>query len=57
MRRAFYCGAQGLLYALINSMDPSGETPADALPIMTDLLADLDDELNDFLEALKDGRA
>ncbi len=53
MRRAFYAGAQCILFRLIASFAPESE-PTDAdLKIMQDL----DQELQDFAKAVKAGRA
>ena len=53
MRRAFYAGAQAILFGVIAAFAPESEpTPAD-LRIMDDLQR----ELSDFGEAVKAGRA
>ena len=53
MRRAFYAGAQAILFKVIQSFAPETE-PTDAdLQIMTDL----DQELRDFGADVKAGRA
>ncbi len=53
MRRAFYAGAQGILFKVIQSFAPESE-PTDAdLQVMTDL----ERELSDFAELVKAGRA
>jgi hypothetical protein len=53
MRRAFYAGAQSILFRVIESFAPDSEpTEADLL-----LMDDLHRELSDFAEAVKEGRA
>lgn len=53
MRRAFYAGAQSILFRVIESFAPEAE-PTDAdLQVMQDL----NDELQDFAKAVAAGRA
>jgi len=53
MRRAFYAGAESILFRVITAFAPESE-PTDAdLQIMDDL----DQELKDFTKAVKEGRA
>lgn len=53
MRRAFYAGAESILFRIIQSFAPESE-PTDAdLQIMVDL----DQELKDFAQMVKQGRA
>ena len=53
MRRAFYAGAESILFRVIQAFAPETE-PTDAdLQIMSDL----DDELKAFTKAVKEGRA
>jgi hypothetical protein len=53
MRRAFYAGAESILFRVIQSFAPESE-PTDAdLKIMEDL----DQELKDFAKLVKAGRA
>ena len=53
MRRAFYGGAQAILFRVIAQLVPeSGPTEADV-----QAMADLQQELNDFSEMVKRGRA
>ena len=53
MRRAFYAGAESILFRVIQSFAPESE-PTDAdLKIMEDL----DQELKDFARAVKERRA
>lgn len=53
MRRAFYAGAQSILYKLMNSFD-AGSDPSD-----TDLtlMEDVTTELNEFANSVAMGRA
>jgi hypothetical protein len=53
MRRAFYAGAQGILFRVIASFAPESEPTEDDLRIMSDL----ERELSDFAESVKAGRA
>lgn len=53
MRRAFYAGAQGILFRVIATFAPESEPTASDLQLMTDL----DQELQDFAESVKQGRA
>lgn len=53
MRRAFYAGAQAILFGVINAFAPDAEPTAEDLMVMDDLQR----ELNDFVEAVKQGRA
>jgi len=53
LRRAYYCGAQDIMFGVIQAFAPETEpTPAD-LQIMDDLSR----ELSDFAEDVKAGRA
>ena len=53
MRRAFYAGAQGILHGVIAAFAPEGEpTDADLA-----LMGNLERELSDFAELVKQGRA
>jgi len=53
MRRAFYAGAQGILFRVIAAFAPETEPTAEDLQIMEDL----DQELRNFGEMIKKGRA
>jgi hypothetical protein len=53
MRRAFYAGAESILFRVIQSFAPESEPTEADLQIMEDL----DQELKDFAQAVKDGRA
>jgi hypothetical protein len=53
MRRAFYAGAQSILFRVIESFAPESEPTAEDLQIMTDL----HQELSDFADDVKAGRA
>lgn len=53
MRRAFYAGAQAILFRVIAALAPDSEPTADDLRVMEDLQR----ELSDFAEAVKEGRA
>ncbi len=53
MRRAFYAGAQGILFKVITSLASDAEPTAEDLVVMEDLEC----ELSDFAEAVKAGRA
>jgi len=53
MRRAFYAGAQGILYGVIAAFAPESEPTAEDLALMDNL----ERELSDFAELVKQGRA
>ena len=53
MRRAFYAGAESILFRVIQSFAPESEPTEADLQIMEDL----DRELKEFAKAVKDGRA
>lgn len=53
MRRAFYAGAQAILFGVIAAFAPDTEPTAEDLTVMDDLQR----ELNDFVEAVQKGRA
>ena len=53
MRRAFYAGAQAILFGVIVAFAPETEPTAADLQVMEDL----ERELSDFAEAVKAGRA
>jgi hypothetical protein len=53
MRRAFYAGAQGILFGVIAALAPESEPTAEDLQVMQNLQA----ELSDFAELVKAGRA
>ena len=53
MRRAFYAGAQGILYGVIAAFAPESEPTDEDLQMM----ANLEIELSEFAEAVKKGRA
>jgi hypothetical protein len=53
MRRAFYTGAQAILWAIIGAFSPESEPTAEDLKVMEDV----DQELRDFAEAVRQGRA
>ena len=53
MRRAFYAGAQAILFRVIMALAPESEPTAEDLQIMTDL----DEELRDFGKLIQQGRA
>jgi len=53
MRRAFYAGAQGILFKVITALAPEDEPTEEDLRMM----GDLERELSDFAELVKDGRA
>lgn len=53
MRRAFYAGAQAILFRVIAAFSPETEPTEADLKVMDDL----NQELNDFGQALKEGRA
>ncbi len=52
-RRAFYAGAQSILFRVIQSFAPESE-PTDA---DMQIMEDLHQELHDFAQSVKDGRA
>lgn len=53
MRRAFYAGAQAIMFKVIISLAPELEPTNDDLALMDNLQR----ELSDFAEAVKEGRA
>ncbi len=53
MRRAFYAGAQSILFRVIESFAPESEPTADDLQIMEDL----HNELQEFGKLIQQGRA
>lgn len=53
MRRAFYAGAQGILHGVMAAFAPEHEPTVADLKIM----ADLEIELSDFADLIKNGRA
>lgn len=53
MRRAFYAGAQSILFRVIQSFAPESEPTAEDLQIMEDL----HQELQDFAKLIQQGRA
>lgn len=53
MRRAFYAGAQAIMFKVITSLAPDSEPTGEDLQMMMDLGR----ELSDFAEAVKAGRA
>jgi len=53
MRRAFYAGAQAILFRVIAAFAPEEEPTPEDLQIM----ADLERELSDFAVAVKEGKA
>ena len=53
MRRAFYAGAQGVMFGVIAALTPSG----DAEEGDVQMLQELHDELSEFGEKVKAGRA
>jgi hypothetical protein len=53
MRRAFYAGAESILFRVIQSFAPESEPTDGDLKIMEDL----DQELKDFAKLVKAGRA
>lgn len=53
MRRAFYAGAQGILFGVIAVLVPDAAPTIEDLVIMTDLSR----ELSDFADLVKAGRA
>ena len=52
MRRAFYAGAQGILMGVIAAFAPESEPTAEDLQLM----ANLERELSDFCDLVKQGR-
>jgi len=53
MRRAFYAGAQGILFRVIASFAPESEPTASDMQVMEDL----NQELQDFAKLVQQGRA
>lgn len=53
MRRAFYGGAQAILFRVLVALSPDSEPTAEDLQVM----ADLDQELQDFGKLIQEGRA
>lgn len=53
MRRAFYSGAQAILFRVIASFAPESEPTADDLQVMSNL----EQELSEFANLVKQGRA
>lgn len=53
MRRAFYAGAESILFRVITSFAPDAEPTAEDVQMM----ANLDQELKDFAQLVKSGRA
>lgn len=53
MRRAFYGGAQAILFMVIMAFAPEAEPTAEDLQVMEDL----DQELKDFGKLIEQGRA
>lgn len=53
MRRAFYAGAQGILFGVIAALAPDSEPTAEDLAMMDNLQR----ELSDFADAVKAGKA
>jgi hypothetical protein len=53
MRRAFYAGALGILFKVITALAPETEPTAADLAVMDDV----HQELEDFVKAVKEGRA
>ena len=53
MRRAFYAGAESILFRVIAAFAPDAEPTADDLAIMDNL----DRELKEFAQMVKEGRA
>jgi hypothetical protein len=53
MRRAFYAGAQTILFRVIVALAPEAEPTAEDLHLMDDL----DQELKDFARSVQEGRA
>jgi hypothetical protein len=53
MRRAFYAGAQAILFRVIMAFAPEAEPTAEDLQVMEDL----DQELKDFGTLIEQGRA
>ena len=52
-RRAFYAGAQAILFRVIAAFAPEAEPTAEDLQVMEDL----DQELRDFAKLIEQGRA
>ena len=53
MRRAFYAGAQAVMFRVIAALAPEGEPTDEDLLVMSDL----ERELSEFAEAVIEGRA
>jgi hypothetical protein len=53
MRRAFYAGAQGILFGVIAAFAPESDPTPEDLAVMSDLQR----ELSDFADMVKAGRA
>lgn len=53
MRRAFYAGAQAILFRVIEAFAPESEPTAEDLQLMQDV----HDEIEDFARLVKAGRA
>lgn len=53
MRRAFYAGAQGIMFGVIMALAPESEPTPEDLQIMENLQTELDE----FIELIKAGRA
>lgn len=53
MRRAFYAGAQAILFKIIQVLAPEAEPTEDDLQMMSDL----HQELQDFAKLISQGRA
>jgi hypothetical protein len=53
MRRAFYAGAQAVMFGVIAAFAPETEPTPEDLQVMDDL----ERELSDFAVAVKEGRA
>jgi hypothetical protein len=53
MRRAFYAGAESILFRVIQAFAPETEPTAADMQIMSDLVQ----ELRDFADQVKQGRA
>lgn len=53
MRRAFYAGAQSILFRIVKTLAPESEVTEADLRIMSDVY----EELQDFAKAVEGGRA
>ena len=53
MRRAFYAGAQAIMFGVIANLAPDHEPTQEDLDMMTEL----QNELNEFAQLVKEGRA